>query len=195
MVRPIRVIHRTGRRKLRPPYNKGIAMSDIQIFEEHHIKQTILFIKGQKVMIDADLARIYGVTTKRLNEQVKRNRFRFPEDFMFQLSAEEKIELVAICDRFKNLKHSTSLPFAFTEHGAIMLASILNSRLAINASIQVVRAFIQLREILSSHKDLAQKLTQMEKKYDHQFKAVFDAIHHLMNPPVGAKKKIGFLND
>ena len=144
-------------------------------------------------MIDADLARLYGVTTKRLNEQVKRNYSRFPFDFMFQLTTDEKIELVANCDRFKNLKHSTSLPFAFTEHGTVMLASVLNSSVAIQASVQVVRTFVRLRELLSTHKDLARKLETLEKKYDHQFKVVFDAIRQLMTPPsLPPKRRIGF---
>lgn len=157
------------------------------------IEQTILWIRGQKVMVDTDLARLYGVTTKRLNEQVKRNRDRFPIDFMFQLSTDEKAELVANCDRFKNLKHSTSLPFVFTEHGVVMLASVLNSPIAVHVSVQVVRAFVRLREIISTHKDLARKLEDLEKKYDHQFKVVFDAIRQLMAPPpLPPKRRIGF---
>ncbi|OGQ08488.1 MAG: hypothetical protein A3G32_09880 [Deltaproteobacteria bacterium RIFCSPLOWO2_12_FULL_40_28] len=143
-------------------------------------------------MVDADLASIYGVTTKRLNEQVKRNRSRFPQDFTFQLDIDEKKELVANCDRFKNLKHSTVLPYVFMEHGAIMLASVLNSEIAVQASIQVVRAFVKLRELLTTNKDLARKLAGLEKKYDHQFKVVFDAIRELMEPPPSKKRKIGF---
>jgi len=156
------------------------------------IERTILWIRHRKVMLDYDLARIYGVTTKRLNEQVKRNRARFPGDFMFQLNSTEKNELVANCDRFKNLKHSTSLPYAFTEHGAVMLASVLNSIIAIDASVQVVRAFVHLREILTTHKDLARKLEELEKKYDSQFRVVFDAIRQLMAPPPVRSRKIGF---
>ncbi|QQR80863.1 MAG: ORF6N domain-containing protein [Deltaproteobacteria bacterium] len=157
------------------------------------IEQSILWIRGQKVMLDSDLARLYGVTTKRLNEQVKRNRDRFPIDFMFQCNADEKMELVANCDRFKNLKHSTSLPFVFTEHGVVMLASVLNSMLAVHASVQIVRAFVRLREILTTHKDLARKLAVLENKYDHQFKVVFDAIRKLMAPPaLPPKRRIGF---
>lgn len=163
------------------------------LIPKERIEKAILLIRGQRVMLDADLARVYGVTTRRLNEQVRRNRARFPEDFMIQLNADEKKELVANCDRFKNLKHSTVLPLAFTEYGAIMLASVLNSQLAVDASVQVVRAFVRLREILASHKDLAHKLAKLEKKYDHQFKVVFDAIRQLMTPPSNPKRKIGFV--
>lgn len=157
------------------------------------IEGKIFLIRGQKVMIDHDLATLYGVTTKRLNEQVKRNGSRFPPDFMFQLTPDEKDEVVANCDRLKTLKHSTSLPRVFTEHGAIMLASILNSEIAIKAGIQVVRVFVQLRQILLTHKDLAKKLEDLEKRYDSQFKAVFDAIRQLMSkPPIPRKERIGF---
>lgn len=156
------------------------------------IEGKILLIRTQKVMIDHDLAALYGVTTKRLNEQVKRNISRFPSDFMFQLTSREKDELVANCDRLKTLKHSTSLPHVFTEHGAIMLASILNSEIAIRAGIQVVRVFVQLRQILTTHKDLAKKLEDLEKRYDSQFKVVFDAIRRLMTPTPRSIKRIGF---
>jgi hypothetical protein len=146
-------------------------------------------------MIDADIASIYRVTTKRLNEQVKRNRKRFPEDFMFQLSKKEKSEVVAICDHLKNIKYSSTLPYAFTEHGAIMLATVLNSSVAIEASIQVVRAFVKLREFLSTHKKLALKLQLMEKKIEEQDEkiyTIFEAINSLMSPPEKKQRKIGF---
>ncbi len=169
-----------------------IMSEHIQIIPEGKIEQTILLIRGEKVMIDADLAFIYGVTTKRLNEQVKRNQARFPDDFMFQLNADEKSEVVANCDHLSKLRFSKQLPYAFTEHGAIMLASVLNSQVAVDASIQVVRAFIRLREILASHKDLARKLSTLEKRYDSQFKQVFSAIRELMTPPLSSKRKIGF---
>ena len=146
-------------------------------------------------MLYADLADIYGVSTKRLNEQMKRNRDRFPEDFIFQLTMEEKAEVVANCDHLKKLKFSPALPYAFAEHGAIMLASVLNSAVAVRASIQIVRAFVRLREIISSSKELAKRLDDPEKKYDSQFKVVFDAIRQLMTPPEITKKKIGFRRD
>jgi hypothetical protein len=142
--------------------------------------------------LDTDLAELYGVSTKRLNEQVKRNLNRFPDDFMFQLTLEEKNKVVAICDHLKRLKFSHALPHAFTEHGAIMLASVLNSPIAVQTSIQVVRVFIKLREMMATHKELAHKIEVMEKKYDAQFKVVFDAIRELMTPPPKPGRKIGF---
>jgi hypothetical protein len=156
------------------------------------IENKILLIRGEKIMLDADLAALYGVTTKRLNEQVKRNVDRFPEDFMFQLTEKEKAEVVANCDHLKRLRFSPTLPYAFTEHGAIMLASVLNSPAAVQASIQVVRAFVKLRQMLASNAELARKLNTLEKKYDSQFKIVFDAIRQLMTPPEKPKRKIGF---
>ena len=130
-------------------------------------------------MLDADLAELYGVLTKVLNQAVKRNKERFPVDFMFQLTKEEKDEVVTNCDHLKRLKFSPTLPHAFTEHGAIMLATILNSPIAVQASIQVVRAFVRLRQMLASNADLARKLDTLERKYDAQFKVVFDAIRQL----------------
>ena len=157
-----------------------------------NIESRIFLIRGHKVMIDADLANIYGVTTKRLNEQIKRNRDRFPEDFMFQLTKEEKDEVVANCDHLKKLKYSPVLPNAFTEHGAIMIATTLNSPVAVQASIHVVRAFVKLRQILASNKELSKRFNELEKKYDAQFKVVFDAIRQLMTPPEPKRRKIGF---
>ncbi len=156
------------------------------------IEGIILIIRGEKVILDADLAMLYGVTTKRLNEQVKRNRTRFPVDFIFQLTEAEKLEVVANCDHLRKLKFSTTLPYAFTEHGVIMAANILNSQRAIHASVQVVRAFIQLRQVLNSSAEFARKLEHLEKKYDQQFKIVFDAIRQLMIPPPPKRKPIGF---
>ena len=157
------------------------------------IVRAILVLRGQKVMLDADLAALYGVTTKRLNEQVKRNRNRFPGDFMFRLTAKEKAGAVAKCDHLQRLKFSPALPHAFTEHGAIMLASVLNSRVAIQVSVHIVRAFIRFREALISHKDLRHRLDALEKKYDAQFKVVFDAIRQLMDPgPEPPKLRVGF---
>jgi hypothetical protein len=156
------------------------------------VERRILLIRDQRVMIDSDLADLYGAATKRLNEQVKRNRERFPEDFMFQLTQAEKSEVVAKCDHLKNLKFSSKLPFAFTEHGALMAAGVLNTPLAIEVSIFIVRAFVRLRQMLLSHADLARKLDALEKKYDDNFKVVFEAIRALMAPPEKPKKKIGF---
>ena len=158
------------------------------------IENKIYFIRNKKVMLDGDLAELYGISTKRLNEQVRRNIDRFPEDFMFILSKEESDSLRS---QFATLKkgrgqHSKYLPYAFTEHGAIMAATILNSPRAVEMSIFVVRAFVKLREMLSSHKDLKRKIEEMEKKYDSQFKIVFNAIKELMSPPEKPIRKIGF---
>lgn len=132
------------------------------------IQQRILLIRGEKVIIDADLAEFYGVPTKRLNEQVKRNKRRFPEDFMFRLTSTEKSEVVAVCDHLSRLRFSKALPCAFTEHGALMAASVLNSAGAVNVSVFIVRAFVGLRRAIAAHKELAQKIGQLERKLaDH----------------------------
>jgi len=155
--------------------------------------QVIILLRGQNVVLDADLASLYGVTTKRFNEQVKRNIERFPPDFMFRLTASEKAEVVANCDHLGRLKYSPTLPYAFTEHGAVMAANVLNSPVAVQASIHVVRAFVRLRTLISSHEDLARKLVALEKKYDKNFRVVFDTIRALMAPPVTKRRAIGFL--
>lgn len=163
------------------------------IISEKEIAKSILWIREQKVMLDADLARLYGVSTKRLNEQVKRNQERFPATFMFQLTEDEKQKVVANCDHLINIKYSHKLPYAFTEHGAVMLANVLKSQRAIFVSIEVVKTFIHLREALISHHELAHKITNLEKKYDAQFQVVFDALRKLIepeNPP--PKRRIGF---
>ncbi len=167
-------------------------MTNTSLIPVERIEHSILLIRGHKVMLDADLARLYGVTTKRLNEQVRRNRDRFPDDFMFRLTDAEKKEVVANCDHLKTLKFSPNLPYAFTEHGAVMLAAVLNSPVAVDVSIQIVKTFIRLREFLVSNKELAKKIEELEKKYDTQFKIVFDAIRQLMSAPEPKKKKIGF---
>ena len=152
-------------------------------------------IRSQKVMIDKDLAELYGVTTKRLNEQVKRNRKRFPEDFMFQLTEEEKAEVVANCDHLATLKFSPNLPFAFTEHGAVMLASVLNSERAIVVNIQIVRVFTKMRELLLTHKDILLQLEKIEKKmtgHDEDIALIFQYLKQLLNPPQPPRRKIGF---
>jgi phage regulator Rha-like protein len=169
------------------------------LIPEGQIERSILMIRGQKVIMDSDLAILYGVETRRLNEQVKRNTDRFPEDFMFRLTVEE----------FENLKSHfatssaswggrRSLPYAFTEHGAIMVASILNTAKAIEVSVYVVRAFIRIREYLATHKQLAQKLAELEQKigtHDQAIQSLIDAIHQLMAPPVKPKRRIGFHTD
>lgn len=160
------------------------------------IQDLILDIRGLKVMIDADLARLYGVSTKRLNEQVKRNKARFPKEFMFQLTAEEKAGAVANCDHLRRkLRLSRVLPYAFTEHGALMLASVLNSEIAINSSIEIVKAFVRMRTMLAASQELAKKINDIEKKvseHDEQFKAVFGAIKKLILVDKKETKPIGF---
>ena len=160
------------------------------------VQRGILTIRGQKVMLDADLADLYGVTTKRLNEQVKRNRERFPADFMFPLTAEEKAEVVAKCDHLNRLKFSPTLPYAFTEHGALMLASVLNSPAAVQVSLQIVRVFVRLRETIRSRKEFRRRLAALEQKYDaqdSQIQEIFAAIRSLMEPlPGGPGRRIGF---
>ena len=151
-------------------------------------------IRGHQVMLDADLARLYGVPTFRFNEAVKRNAERFPADFRFQLTQEE---WTALTSQFAILKqgrgqHRKYLPYAFTEHGALMAANILQSPQAVAMSIRVIRAFVQFRQLLASHVDLARKLDGLERKYDTQFKVVFDAIRQLMAPPRKPRREIGF---
>ena len=158
----------------------------------------ILVIRGCKVMLDADLAELYGTTTKALNQGVKRNVERFPSDFMFQLSAEEKHEVVTNCDHLARLKFSASLPYAFTEHGALMLGNVLKSSRAIEVSLIVVRAFVQLREMLSTHKELALKLEELERKttsHDQAIAGLIDAIRSLMQNPDASSGSIGFTAD
>ena len=157
------------------------------------ITSRIFVVRGNKIMLDRDLALLYGVTTRRLNEQVKRNMKRFPGDFMFQLSKSERAKLVANCDRFKTMKHSSAMPYAFTEQGVAMLSGILNSDRAISVNIQIMRAFTQLRRMLLTNHELRRKIEEMEKKYDKQFLVVFEAIRQLLSPqPAEKKPPIGF---
>jgi len=153
------------------------------------IENKILLIRGEKVLIDADLAELYAVSTKRLNEQVKRNPHRFPKDFMFRLTENEKREVVANCDHLARLKFSPTSPYAFTEHGALMAASVLNSKIAISVSVEIIRAFVRLRQLIASHANLARRIDLLEKKYDGRFRLVFDAIRKLMIPPTPEEKK------
>jgi len=160
------------------------------------IENRILLIRGEKVIVDADLAQFYGVPTKRLNEQVKRNKARFPNDFMFQLNAEEKSDLVANCDHLEKLKYSRSLPYAFTEHGAIMAASVLNSQMAIEVSVYIVRAFVRIRQVIAEHKDISRRIALIENRladHDEQIIELIKAIKQLLKPdPPPKKRRIGF---
>jgi hypothetical protein len=175
--------------------NHGNKAERMPIVPIEQVAQVILMMRGQRVILDADLARLYGVRTERLNQQVRRNRDRFPEDFMFQLTEAEKNEVLAKCKHLARLKFSPALPLAFTEHGAIMAASVLNTPRAIEASVFVVRAFVKLREILATHKELAQKLTELERHvrgHDAQIQAIVEAIRQLMKPPDTPREQIGF---
>jgi len=158
------------------------------------IERTIIRLRGHSVMIDSDLADLYGVTTKRLNEQVRRNVRRFPADFMFQLTPSEAENLRSQFATSSSSSHGgrRSLPFVFTEHGAIMAATILNSARAVQTSIRVVRAFVAFRQLLESNGTLAKRLAALERRYDGQFAVVFKAIRELMSPSPRARRRIGF---
>jgi len=171
--------------------------SNNHLVQNARIESRILLIREQRVLIDADLAELYGVTTKRLNEQVKRNKDRFPADFMFTLTADEKTEVVANCDHLAKLKFSPKRPAAFTEHGAIMAASVLNSPQAVEVSLYVVRAFVRLREWFASNKELAGMLRDLERKvssHDQTIVGILKAIRELTAPPSAPPKRpIGFV--
>lgn len=160
------------------------------------IERLIFLIRSQKVMLDSDLARIYGVATARLNQQVKRNPDRFPSDFMFRLTQEEFDGLMRQSATSKTGRGGRrKLPYAFTEHGAIMLATVLNSPIAVRASLQVVRAFVQLREMLASNVALAHKLAELERKlegHDHAIQNLFEVIRQLLHPSQPKRRQIGF---
>lgn len=156
----------------------------------------IFLIRGQKVMIDRDLAQLYGVETKYLNRQVKRNLKRFPSEFMFQLTRQEKEDVVTIWHHLKAIKFSHTRPFVFTEHGVAMLATVLNSERAVAVSINIIKAFIKLREMIVSHKLLGEKLEDLERKvgkHGREIKIILDAIRQMMAPPPEKPKNpIGF---
>ncbi len=158
------------------------------------LERRILLIRGHKVMLDSDLAELYGVPTRRLNEQVKRNRERFPADFMFQLSKAEDEDLRSqIATSSSGGGRRRSRPYAFTQEGVAMLSSVLRSAQAIQVNIAIMRAFVRLRELLATHKDLARKLEQLERKYDARFRVVFTAIRKLMAPDLPPEERqIGF---
>jgi hypothetical protein len=170
--------------------------SDSKLILVNSIEPLILTIRGQRIILDYDLAALYGRATKSLNQAVKRNRERFPTDFMFQLTAEEKQEVVTNCDHLSKLKFSPRLPLAFTEHGAIMAANMLNSPQAVEVSVYVVRAFVKLREFALTHKELARKLAELEQKvgaHDESIGLLVAAIRELMTPPTQPRRgRIGF---
>jgi len=159
------------------------------------IEQRIFLLRGQKVMFSHDLAQLYEVETRALNQAVKRNSDRFPADFMFQLNDEEfrSLKSQIVTSSWGGLRRAA--PYAFTEQGVAMLSSVLRSRRAIQVNVEIMRAFLRLRQMLGSHADLARKLDALEKKYDVQFKVVFDAIRELMRPPEPNRRRIGFRPD
>lgn len=167
-----------------------------QIVPLQEVEKCILILRNTRVILDADLARLYGVSTKVLNQAVRRNLFRFPADFLFQLSESEKQEVVTICDHLKNTKFFKGLPYAFTEHGVVMAASLLSSSRAVEVSIYVVRAFVKMRKMITEHKELVSKLAELEQKvsgHDQNIRALFATIRSLMETPQKKKKQIGFL--
>lgn len=168
---------------------------DFEIPDGFYINNLIQDIRGKKVIVDADLARLYGVKTKRLNEQIKRNSTRFPEDFMFQLTKTEKGELVANCDQLNNLKYSSSLPNVFTEHGVVMTASVLNTKRAIEVSIYVVRAFIQLRKAIAGKKLLTEDTLEIQEQiniHDQAIHSIIKIVRDLMKENKITERRIGF---
>jgi hypothetical protein len=170
----------------------GEKMENLMPIER--IERRILLLRGHKVMLDADLAELYGVQTRALNQAVKRNIERFPKDFMFRLTREEIngiSQLVTSSPQRRNLKYFKRVT-VFTEHGVSMLSSVLRSHRAIQVNIQIMRTFAKLRAIISTNKDLARRLDELEKKYNAQFKVVFDAIRELMATPRIERRKIGF---
>jgi hypothetical protein len=170
----------------------GPASQGLALVSAGGASRPILLIRGHKVMLDADLAALYGVETKVLVQAVKRNLDRFPEDFMFQVTADEAAILKSQSVTSSSWGGRRTRPYVFTEQGVAMLSSVLRSPRAVRVNIEIMRAFVRLREILSSHADLARKLAALEKKYDAQFKTVFDAIRALMTPPPSPRAKIGF---
>ena len=169
---------------------------ELALLPPKQLEGRILLIRGQRVMLAPDLAEVYGVETRVLNQAVKRNLDRFPPDFMFQLTAEEKQEVITNCDNLRKLKFSPAPPYAFTEHGAVMLASVLNSPIAVRASVYVVRAFLKLREFLMKHKELSERLAELEARvegHDESIQGIVVAIRGLMEPlKTGRRKRMGF---
>ena len=174
-----------------------VAMeSNKTLIPVERIERAILLIRGHKVLLDADLALLYGVETKALNRAVNRNKDRFPVDFMFRLTSEESQSLRFHFGASKGRGGRRYLPYAFTEQGVAMLSSVLRSSRAIRVNIEIMRAFVILRQMLQSNRDLARKLDALEQKYDSQFKVVFEAIRELMSPlPDKPKQRIGFKNE
>jgi hypothetical protein len=183
------------------PQREALTMARTIVPTSEHIVSSILILRGQRVLLDVELATLYGVSTKRFNEQVRRNQQRFPSDFMFQLSREEIVSLRSqiATSKYTGRGGRRYLPYAFTEHGAIMAATVLNSPRAIEMSVYVVRAFVQLRQLLLSNKELAQRLDELEARiakrlatHDEAIAALLSAIRQLMHPAPTKKRPIGF---
>lgn len=175
--------------------NMESLMTEESLIPIERIESRILLLRGQKVMLDIDLATLYEVEVRVLNQAVKRNIERFPADFMFQLTAEEAALLRSqtVILKTGRGRHRKYMSYAFTEQGVAMLSSVLRSPRAVRVNIEIMRAFVRLRRMLASHAELARKLAALEKKYDAQFKVVFDAIRELMSPPKpGKRRPIGF---
>lgn len=155
--------------------------------------QKIFYLRGRKVMFDFDLAFLYGLETRALKQQVKRNLERFPEDFMFQLTKREWDELITNCDKFPiKIRHTPSTPIVFTEQGVAMLSSVLRSKQAIMVNIAIMRAFVSLRQMIESNKELVQKIDELERKYDSQFQVVFEAIRKMITRKNEPRERIGY---
>ncbi len=168
---------------------------DSNLVPQETIESKILLLRDKRVILDRDLAILYGVETRGLNQAVKRNITRFPSDFMFQLTNQEVKSLrsqIVILQENQHLKYK---PYAFTEHGILMLSSVLNSERAVQVNIQIMRTFTKMRGMLMNYKEIKQKIENMEQKYDYQFKVVFETIRQLLEPPDKPEKKIGFQND
>jgi len=170
-----------------------MAKQQLSLIPAERIERAILVVRGEKVMLDKDLASLYGVTTGNLNKAVTRNRNRFPADFMFQLTDEE-VEALRFHFGISNSRGGRRFkPYAFTQEGVAMLSSVLRSKRAVEVNIAIMRVFVRLRQLLASHADLARKLEELEKKYDKQFAMVFDAIRKLMEPPTPSEvKEMGY---
>jgi hypothetical protein len=163
-----------------------------QVVAGRPIDGRILHVRNQRVMLDADLADLYGVTTRRLAEQVRRNLDRFPRDFLFRLTARERDDVLALRPDLERLKRSRELPRAFTEHGVLMVANVLDSGVALQVSIEIVRAFVRMREVIAEHRDLTRRIDALEARYEGQFKEVFDAIKEMMALEDASGRPIGF---
>jgi hypothetical protein len=179
----------------------GLNMKDSKLIPVERIEKAIYLIRGERVMLDRDLAKLYGVSTKAFNQAVKRHAERFPPDFMFQLTGEEARAwwLEATANRLRSQtvtlkrgQHIKYRPYVFTEHGILMLSSVLNSERAIQVNIEIMRSFVKLRQMIGSNAELSRRLDDLERRHDRQFKVVFDAIRRLISPPQPGQKQIGF---